>query len=121
VDKKHSLKKSFKYAFAGVKTSIVREPNLRIHVFFALIAITAASLLGFNPLEWIILFLTIFFVIMLELINTVLEALVDIVSPEFSPEAKTAKDVSAAAVLLAAFVSVIVGIILFLPKILTLF
>ena len=64
--------------------------------------------------------MTIFFVIMLELINTVLEALVDLVSPEVKDEAKVAKDVSAAAVLFAAFVSVIVGVLLFGPKLLVL-
>lgn len=117
---RHSTIKSFSYAANGVKTAIKNEPNMRIHLFFAATTVTAAALLGFNIYEWILLTMTIFFVIMLELINTVLEALVNLVSPEIQPEAKVAKDVSAAAVLFAAFISVIVGILLFGPKLMAL-
>jgi len=117
---RHTTIKSFSYAFCGVKTAIKREPNVRIHLFFAVVTLISAALLKFNIYEWILLTMTIFFVIMLELINTVLEALVDLVSPEVKDEAKVAKDVSAAAVLFAAFVSVIVGVLLFGPKLLVL-
>ena len=119
--KKHPTAKSFSYAYQGVKTAIKNEPNLRIHIVFAITTLILASLLKFTIFEWILLMMTIFFVIMLELINTVLEALVDIVSPEFNDEAKVAKDVSAAAVLFAAIMSVMVGILLFGPKLLNLF
>jgi undecaprenol kinase len=112
----HNVARSFKYAGQGVITAIKREPNLRIHIVFAVIALSLAAYLGFNTVEWIILIIVIFFVIMLELINTVLEALVNLVSPEIKDEAKVAKDVSAAAVLFAAILSVIIGVILFLPK-----
>jgi len=82
----------------------------------------AASIIGIivrlSTLEWLILIFTIFWVISLELLNTVLEAIVNLVSPEIQPYAKTAKDVSAAAVLVAAFLSVIVGLVLLIPKIL---
>jgi diacylglycerol kinase len=117
---KHSTAKSFSYAFQGVKTAIKNEPNLRIHIFFAVTTLISAWILNFNLFEWILLMMTIFFVIMLELINTVLEALVNIVSPDFNKEAKVAKDVSAAAVLFAAIMSVIVGVLLFGPKLLNL-
>jgi undecaprenol kinase len=113
---KHSLPKSFGYAFQGIKTAFKNEPNLRIHTVFALAALCMGVLLKLSTLEWIILAFTIFWVISLELLNTVLEELVDIVSPEVKLHAKVAKDVSAACVLLAAFLSVIVGVILFLPK-----
>lgn len=116
---KHSTAKSFSYAFSGVKTALKREPNLRIHMTIAVIVLIAASLLKFDLIEWILLCLTIFFVIILELINTVMESLVNLISPEVRDEAKVAKDVSAAIVLFAAFVSVIIGILLFGPKILT--
>lgn len=118
---RHSTVKSFSYAIQGIKTAVKNEPNLRIHIVAATVTITLAAILKFNYLEWIILFIVIFFVIMLELINTVLESLVDLVSPEIKGEAKVAKDVSAAAVLFAAFISVVVGIILFGPKLLNLF
>jgi len=115
---RHSTSRSFSYAFQGVKTAFKNEPNLRIHIFFAFSTLIAAAILKFNVFEWILLMMTIFFVIMLELINSVLEALVNIVSPEFNKEAKVAKDVAAAAVLLAAVMSVVVGILLFGPKLL---
>jgi diacylglycerol kinase len=117
---KHSTIKSFSYAYSGVKTAIKNEPNMRIHIFFAVSAIALAAILQFSVYEWILLTLTIFFVIMLELINTVLEALVNLVSPEIQPEAKIAKDVSAAAVLFAAFISIVVGLLLFGPKLIIL-
>lgn len=113
---RHSTKKSFKYAFNGAKTAFHREPNLRIHLFFAIFALIFGFLLEISPTEWVLLLFTIFFVIMLELINTVLEALVNVVSPNFHPEAKVAKDVSASAVLFAAIISVIVGLVIFGPK-----
>lgn len=117
---KHSTIKSFGYAFNGLSTALKNEPNLRIHFSIASIALFIGFILRLNYLEWIILFIIIFLVIILELINTVLENLVNIVSPDFSIYAKKAKDISAAAVLVSALVAFIVGIILFLPKIMVL-
>jgi diacylglycerol kinase len=114
---RHSTTKSFKYAFDGIKTAYKNEPNLRIHTIFAFLAISTAGILGISTIEWLLLTFTIFYVITFELLNTVLEALVNLVSPEISPHAKIAKDVSAACVLLAATMSVIVGLSIFLPKI----
>jgi diacylglycerol kinase len=76
-----------------------------------------AFFLGFSPVEWIILAFTIAFVLILELINTTLEILVNIVSPEIKEEARIAKDVSAAVVLIGALLSLVVGAFLFLPKV----
>lgn len=118
---RHSTIKSFNYALQGIKTAYRNEPNLRIHTFFAALALTVALILKLSALEWIILAFTIFYVITLELFNTVLESLVNLVSPEIKPYAKIAKDVAAACVLLGAILSVIVGLILFLPKIIALF
>lgn len=118
---KHKTTKSFEYAFEGIKTALKNEPNLRIHIFVAIVAISTGAILELNKLEWLILAFTIFYVISLELLNTVLESIVDLVSPEVKDSAKIAKDVSATIVLLAAIMSVIVGVVLFLPKILNLF
>jgi len=118
---RHDTAKSFKYAFSGVKTAYKNEPNLRIHTFFAVFAISLAAALGVSVTEWLLLTFTIFYVITLELLNTVLEAMVNLVSPEISPYAKVAKDVSAACVLLAAFMSLVVGVVIFLPKIISFF
>jgi undecaprenol kinase len=116
----HSVPRSFYFALQGLKTALKNEPNLRIHCVAAAIALVVGIILGLSPLEWIILAFTIFWVISLELLNTVLEAIVNLVSPEITPYAKVAKDVSAACVLLAAFLSIIVGLILFLPKLILL-
>jgi undecaprenol kinase/diacylglycerol kinase (ATP) len=108
---------SFGYAFSGIRTALKKEPNIRIHLVLALLAIILAYFLKFSPVEWIILAFTISFVLILELINTTLETLVNIVSPEVREEARVAKDVSAAAVLISAILSVVVGAFLYLPKI----
>ncbi len=113
---KHSTKKSFAYAFSGLKIAIRKEPNFRIHLTVTSIVLTMAILLRFSVSEFALLSFTIFFVLILELLNTMFEALVNLVSPELNSEAKVAKDVSAAMVLLAATMSVIIGIFLFVPK-----
>ncbi len=114
---KHSTPQSFKYAFEGLKTALKQEPNFRIHIFMAILALTIGVLLKLSKIEWLILSFTIFYVITLELLNTVMEAFTNLVSPEYQHFAKVAKDVSAACVLLATFLSIIVGFVLFLPKI----
>lgn len=113
---KHPITKSFGYAIFGVKTAFKKEPNLRIHTAFAALALILGALLKLDVTEWLLLTFTIFYVITLELLNTVLESIVDLVSPEIKGAAKIAKDVSAAMVLLAASLSIIVGLVLFFPK-----
>ena len=118
MSKTHSSLESFRYAFSGLKAALRNEPNIRIHLGIALLAIVAAYFLRFTSTEWIILAFTIAFVLILELINTTLESLVNLVSPERRDEARFAKNVSAATVLVSAFLSVVVAAFLFLPKIL---
>ena len=117
----HSKVKSMSYALEGIKEAFQNEPNLRTHSFIAVIVIVLALLLGFNIIEWILLIITIFLVLTLELLNTALESLVDLVSPEIKSKAKVAKDISASVVLSVSILSVIVGVLLFGPKILALF
>lgn len=117
MSKKYSITRSFFFAINGLKSAVIKEPNFRIHVISAILALTAAYFFNFSLMEWLILAIVIFLVIAFELLNTVLEALVNLISPELNPEAKIAKDVAAAAVLASAIFSVIVGAILFLPKI----
>ncbi|MBI2103514.1 diacylglycerol kinase family protein [Candidatus Woesebacteria bacterium] len=120
IEKDHSILGSFKYAAQGFKDAVKQESNLKIHVAFAVIACLVALFLNFSALEWAILVLTISMVFLLELINTTLETLTDIVSPEIKEKARVAKDVSAAGVLVAAVTAVIISLFLFLPKILNL-
>jgi|GEM_PF-259760 len=106
---------SFRYAFAGLWYALRTQRNLRIHLTAAFLVILMGALLGVSPVEWAILALTIGAVIAAELFNTVIEALVNLVSPEWHPLARVAKDVAAAAVLCLAFVAVAVGLAIFIP------
>lgn len=112
-----SLPRSFRHATRGVHTTIRNEPNFRIHLSVGTVALIAAYVLKFSLYEWLLLFFTIFFVIILELVNSAVEALVDLVSPEIHEKARVAKDATAGAVILAALLSIIVGVGLFGPKI----
>ncbi len=114
----HSIGQSFKYAFDGIKDEFVKGRNFRIQVFTGLAAIILGIVLKISTFEWFDLCLVIASVLILELINTAIEALVDMVSPEIQDRAKTAKDVSAGAVLVASVAAIFVGALLFLPKVL---
>ncbi len=120
MSKKYSRIKSFEFAFEGVKTAIKNEPNFVIQLILAILVLILAAFFKFQPIEWLILILTISLVLILELINTSVEAIVDLVSEDVKDKAKVAKDVSAAAVLIASIMSIAVGVFLFLPKILVL-
>jgi len=121
MSKKLGIVSSFGFAIEGIKEAFKNEPNFRIHTFISFVVVAVAYFLKFETLEWVVLFLTISFVIVSELINTVLEKVVDIASPKISPKAKVAKDVSAAAVLISAALAVVIAVMLFLPKILAFF
>lgn len=108
------------YAVEGIKTSFKNEPNLKRSVFAGFFAATMGYLFNISTTEWLILSYTIVFVILIETINTSLEAIVDLISPGIHPKAKIAKDVAAGAVLIAVFQSIIVGLIIFAPKAITL-
>lgn len=89
---------------------------MRIHFISALIVIIAALLTGLTLGEWLIIIMAITLVIGTEMINTAIETLVDLASPDIHPLAKQAKDVAAGAVLVFAIASVIIGLLIFLPK-----
>ena len=112
--------KSFKYAFAGLRTLFTEEHNARIHLLAAVIALTVGFVLKISASEWIFLVGAISLVFICELFNTSLEALADFVSPEKHPQIKKVKDLAAAAVLTSALTALITGIIIFLPKIINL-
>ena len=118
LESKHSLFKSFKFAFDGLKVGVMKGRNFRIQIILGIIASILAAYLNFSAVEWSILAVTMAMVIILELVNTAIESIVDIVSPEIKNEAKIAKDVAAASVLIAAVASILIGVFLFLPKLL---
>lgn len=107
------LLRSFSYAAEGVRFCIARERNLRIHLTAAGYAVWLGWMLRLGQVQFAILFLTVGVVISLELVNSAIESVVDLVSPDFHPLAKAAKDIAAGAVLVSAFAAVLVGIALF--------
>ena len=114
------LIKSFKYAFEGIITGFKQEQNMKIHVIIMIIVIILGVILKINKLEWIICIVLFGLVISAELFNTAIEQTVNIAMPEINEKAKIAKDVSAGAVLVTAISSAIIGLIIFIPKIINL-
>ena len=122
--KKYSIKrfcKSFKYAFSGIFKAYKSEQNLLVHTIVAIIVLIGGYLLKINRLEFCIIILVIGFILSLELVNTAIEYTVDMAMPNIHPLAKIAKDVASGAVLIASFIAIIIGVIIFLPKIIILF
>ena len=117
---KHGLAKSFVFAFEGLKTAITKGRNFRIQIFVGTIAVLLGLVLKLSSFEWLALIIIISFVLILELINTSIEAITDMVSPEISEKAKIAKDVAATSVLISSIAGLLAGLVLFLPKILAL-
>jgi diacylglycerol kinase len=105
--------RSFGYAFEGVAYILRTQRNARIEVALAIAAVLLGAWLGISAVEWGVLVLTIVIVLGLEWINTALELAVSLASPAPHPSAKAAKDVAAACVLLGAFASLVVGVLLF--------
>ncbi len=108
---------SFKYAMEGFLYTLKNEQNMIVHVAMTLLVIIAGFVLKISTLEWLICFLFVGLVLSMELINTAMEAVVDLVSPEKNKLAKVAKDTAAAAVMVFAFFAFLAGLMIFLPKI----
>lgn len=118
---KFTLKQSFQFAFDGFRFALQTQRNLRIQLVVAIIVITLSTFLSMNNIEWAILFLLIALVIVAEILNTAIEKTIDLIVAEYNPLAKTVKDLSAAAVLFIALTAVGVGLLIYLPKLLTFF
>lgn len=119
IQEKFSIRKrlrSFRYAFSGIATLLRDEHNSRIHVFAMVCAIAAGFLLRISSTEWCVVALCCGAVLTAEAMNSAVEAIADLVSPEFHPLVKKAKDVAAAGVLMTAIAAATAGLIIFLPK-----
>ncbi len=108
---------TFANAIRGILETFRSERNFKIHLVFGLLALLLGIWLGLAASEWCWIALCIALVLILELLNTAIETLVDLVSPTYHPLAKKVKDAGAGAVLLAAAFAVIVGSTIFAPKI----
>lgn len=109
---------AMKNAIRGCGLAIKNERNIKIQIVAAIIATIMGFMFKISSVEWLVLVLTIFFVIVTECLNTAIEKTVDMITNKYSESAKNVKDISAGAVLFSAIASVIVGLIIFLPKIL---
>ena len=109
---------SFKYAIEGFISSFKTERNMKIHILAMAVVIVLGLYMKLTTIEWCFIIVSIVLVIGAELLNTAIETLVDMVSPERNPKAKLVKDISAAAVLTLAVGAAIIGSIIFIPKIL---
>jgi undecaprenol kinase len=111
-------KNRFSHAFRGVYVFWQTTRNLKIHLFFGLLAVFMGFYFCISAMEWVALVLVIGLVLITEALNTALEIDMDLTSPKYHPFARDTKDVAAGAVLLSSVTAIVVGGIIFIPKIL---
>lgn len=109
--------KSFTYAFKGLTYTFRTQLNFKVHCIAALIVILLGIYFKLSKSEWMWISLMIALVLVVELMNTAIEILVDLISPQQHPKAGAIKDIAAAAVLIVAFLSIAIGLFIFVPKI----
>jgi diacylglycerol kinase len=110
-----NILESFRFAIVGLWYALRTQRNTRIHLSIAAAVVVVGLCLNLSHVQWAVLALTIGFVLVSEMLNTVAETLVDLISPGYHPLAKVVKDVTAGAVLLTAIVSVVVGLLVLGP------
>ena len=118
-DRINPLWRSFGYAFSGIWTGIRKERNMKVHCMALVLVLIAGIVAKLTVVEWCICMIMCALVLSLELVNTAVEAVVDLATEEKKPLAKIAKDTAAGAVLIAAIASVIVGLLIFVPHVVT--
>lgn len=112
--------KSFGYAGRGIWSTLRSEPNMKIHLGVAIIVICCGFSLSINTTEWILCLICFGLVLGSEMLNTAIENVVDLASPSQNQLAGRAKDVAAGAVLICSIISVIIGLLIFVPKVMIL-
>lgn len=110
--------KSFNHAWRGIKILFKTGHNFWLGIFFSASAIYLGFILKISSVEWILIVFTIGMVLTAEAFNTAIEIDIDLTSPNYHPYAKDTKDVSAGAVIISIITAGIIGLIIFLPKIL---
>ena len=119
-EKEKPLLKTLSYGFNGILYTLKHERNMVIHFLVMILVIIAGIVFKITFVEWGVCFVLFALVLSLELMNTAMENVVDLVTEEKKPKAKVAKDAAAGAVLVAAIFAVIIGISIFLPRLLNL-
>lgn len=118
--KNKKLSDSFRNAFNGIREAFIHERNMRIHLAATLLCIILGFVFCLDAVRWSLLFIAIGLVIVTELLNTAIEKLVDMITDQYSKKAKVVKDIAAGAVLIAAAVAAILGVLVFLHPLLRL-
>lgn len=113
--------KSFKFSWDGLKYAYKNEQSMLIHLIFTIIVVLLGFLLNVSHTEWAIIFLSLGVTLVIELINTAIEAAVDLITLEINPLAKIAKDCGSAATFVLSVIATIICLIIFVPKVLHLF
>lgn len=111
---------SFVFALNGIKKSVLKEPNFRIHIFCTILVIIAGYYFNISSVEWMLVLLCTALMLSMEMINTAIEKLCNVVHREIHPGIKLTKDIAAGAVLVSAIIAAICGGIIFIPKIILL-
>lgn len=119
--KKDPLYKSFGYAFQGIFHTIRTERNMKIHCVAVILVTIFGMWLKISKTEWMICFILFGLILALELVNTAVEATIDLYTEERRPLAKKAKDAAAGAVLIAAIFAAVIGLMIFIPRLLEVF
>ncbi len=109
---------SFKYALCGIKTALKEEQTFRLELLIAILVIAMSFYLNIQTIEKIIISITIFLVLSLELVNSLIERISDIICPSLDKRIKKIKDIGGGIVLFSCFIAAVIGIIIFLPYLL---
>jgi diacylglycerol kinase len=109
---------SFRHAFNGLKILLKEEHNARVHLVASLLVITAALYFELSALEWMAVLMAIGLVVVAEIFNTAIENLADFMTTEMNSQIKIIKDLAAAGVLVSAVVAALIGLLVFVPKLL---
>lgn len=121
VNKDKSIFSSFINAFNGIKSAFITEYHMIMHCYFAIAVIICGVLFQISYYEWLVCLILIGLVLTLELINTAIEAMVNMITTDYNFYAKVAKDTSAGAVFVMSIISAVIGLIIFVPKFIALF
>src|SRR6476660_5612091 len=118
--REHTLSRAFYHAFSGLQNFFLRERNGKIQLLISGTIVAAAFAFKISPMEWVVILLCIGLVLALEMVNSAIEKLCDLIHKDFHPVIKIVKDISAAGVLWASIISTAIGCIIFIPKIIAL-
>lgn len=121
VESKKNVFGSFRHAIDGIKSAYMSEYHMVVHCYIAIMVIILGVLFQISYYEWLICLVLIGAVIALELVNTAIESIVNMITTEYNYNAKNAKDVAAGAVLVMSIISFLIGLIIFVPKFFELF